>query len=73
MNKKITSKKFNSIIEELVFKNKFTYLEAVVYYSEKNDVEIEKMVKWIDKGMEEKIQLNAELLNYLPKTNSLFK
>ena len=43
-----------------------------MYYCEQNNLEAHTIIKWIDKGMREKIQSNAEDLNYLPKSSSLF-
>jgi hypothetical protein len=72
MTQKITPKKFSIIIEDLVREKRLTHLEAVMYYCEKNNLEAHNITRWIDKGMREKIQFNAESLNYLPKTSSLF-
>jgi|TARA_B100000902_G_C27318943_1_gene923064 hypothetical protein len=72
MTQKITPKKFSIIIEDLVREKRLTHLEAVMYYCEKNNLEAHTITRWIDKGMREKIQFNAESLNYLPKTSSLF-
>mgnify|MGYP001294148844 FL=1 len=69
---KITPKRFSIIIEELVRTKRLTHFEAVMYYCEQNDLEAHTIIKWIDKSMREKIQYNAEELNYLPKTSSLF-
>jgi hypothetical protein len=72
MATKITPKKFSIIIEDLVNTKNLTYLEAVIYYCEQEGLEAHTITRWIDKGMREKIQYDAEELNYLPKTSSLF-
>jgi hypothetical protein len=72
MATKITPKKFSIIIEDLVNTKNLTYLEAVIYYCEQEGLEAHTITRWIDKGMKEKIQYDAEELNYLPKTSSLF-
>ena len=72
MATKITPKKFSIIIEDLVNTKNLTYLEAVIYYCEQEGLEAHTIIRWIDKGMREKIQYDAEELNYLPKTSSLF-
>jgi hypothetical protein len=72
MATKITPKKFSIIIEDLVREKRLTYLEAIIYYCEQNQLEADKITRWIDKAMREKIQYDAEELNYLPKTSSLF-
>ena len=72
MTKKITPKKFSLLIEQLVLTKRLTHFEAVMYYCEQNNLEAHTITKSIDKGMREKIQSNAEDLNYLPKSSSLF-
>ena len=72
MNKKITTKKFSIIIEDLVREKRLTHFEAVMFYCEQNGLEAHTITRWMDKAMREKIQYNAEELNYLPKTSSLF-
>ena len=67
----ITTKRFSKDIEELVKSKRLTYIEAIVYFCEQKDIEPERVVRFIDKGMKEKIQVDAEALNYLPKTNKL--
>ncbi len=69
---RLTAKHFSRIIEDLVKNSQLTYLEAITYYCQKNQLETDKITKWIDPGMKEKIQYDAEQLNYLPKTSSLF-
>ena len=72
MATKITPKKFSVIIEDLVNTKNLTYLEAIIHYCEQEGLEAHTITRWIDKGMKEKIQYDAEALNYLPKTSSLF-
>ena len=72
MATKITPKKFSIIIENLVNTKRLTHLEAIIHYCEQEGLEAHTITRWIDKGMREKIQYDAEALNYLPKTSSLF-
>ena len=69
--KKITSKRFTIIIEDLVRTKNLTYLEAVCYYCEQNGLETNAVTKWISPTIKDKIQYDAEALNYLPKTTQL--
>lgn len=60
-------------IEELVCKHNISYIDAIVMYCEKNNIEIEsfgKIVKTNDM-LKAKLQLEAESLNFLPKSNTL--
>jgi len=68
---KITSKRFALIVDELVRTKHLTHMEAIIYYCEQNLMEPEQVTKWIDRSLKEKLQADAEALNYLPKTSSL--
>jgi len=68
---KITPKRFALIIDELVRTKRLTHMEAIVYYCEQNLMEPEQVTKWIDRSLKEKLQADAEALNYLPKTSRL--
>ena len=71
VEEKVTTKRFAVIVDELVRTKNLTHMEAILYYSEQNMLEPESVTKWIDKCLKEKIQLDAEKLNYLPKTSQL--
>ena len=66
------SDEFNKEIETFVKPKNMSYMDAVIYYCDQKDIEPERITRFIDKGMKEKLQLDAEALNYLPKTRSLF-
>ena len=64
---------FYKEIDKLVINHKLSYMDAIVYFCEKNDVEIETAASMI-KGnfrIKSQIQQEGELLNYLPKTAKL--
>ena len=71
VEQKVTTKRFALIIEELVRTLHLTHMEAIVHYCKQNMVEPESVTKWIDRSLKEKIQADAEALNYLPKTSQL--
>ena len=60
-------------IEEIVSKHNISYIDAVVLYCEKNNIEIESLAKLIKSNtmLKAKIQTEAESLNFLPKSNTL--
>ncbi len=68
---KITPKRFALIVDELVRTKHLTHMEAIIYYCEQNLMEPEQVTKWIDRSLKEKLQADAEALNYLPKTSRL--
>lgn len=60
-------------IEDIVSKHNISYIDAVVLYCEKNNIEIESLAKLIKTNnmLKAKLQLEAESLNFLPKSNTL--
>jgi len=60
-------------IEELVRQLNISYMDAIVLYCEKNNVEIESIGKLIKSNdmLKAKVQIEAENLNFLPKSNTL--
>ena len=71
VEQKVTTKRFALIVDELVRTKHLTHMEAIIYYCEQNMLEPASVTKWIDNSLKEKIQLDAEKLNYLPKTAQL--
>ena len=71
VEQKVTTKRFALIVDELVRTKNLTHMEAIIHYCKQNMVEPESVTKWIDKCLKEKIQVEAEALNYLPKTSQL--
>ena len=64
---------FMQEIDKLVEEAGLEYIEAIIYYCEVNDIEIETDASLI-KGsakMKAKVQFEAENLNYLPKSGKL--
>ena len=68
---KITPKRFAIIVDDLVRTKRLTHMEAIIYYCEQKLIEPDTISKWIDRSLKEKLQADAEALNYLPKTASL--
>lgn len=60
-------------IENYVKNKKITYMEAIVLYSQQNNVEIELIAGIIKKNgsIKSKLQIEAEDLNYLPRHSRL--
>jgi len=71
----ITSKarEFFDKIEALVWQYDIEYIDAIVLYCEKNNIEVESVSSLIKNNefIKSKIQIEAENLNYLPKTARL--
>ena len=70
----MNSKEFSLIIEGVVKdKRPITYMDAIVWYCEENNIEIETTSRLISKSLKEKIQLEATNLRMLkfPKCGQL--
>lgn len=67
------TKEFYEAIENLVWTHDVSYMDAIIMYCEKNGVEIESVVSLIknNDNIKSKIQIEAENLNFLPKTARL--
>ena len=62
----MNSKEFSLIIEGVVKdKRPITYMDAIVWYCEENNIEIETTIRLISKSLKEKIQVEAMNANML--------
>jgi hypoxanthine-guanine phosphoribosyltransferase len=66
----LNSKKFGLIIEDIVKKKRVSYMEAVLKYCEENEIDTGTVSSLINKSLKEKIQIEAENLNLLEKSNT---
>lgn len=62
--------KFSMQIEELVYMKDIPYIDAVVMYCEQTGFELETAAKLISGVLKSKIQLEAEQLHFIPKSNT---
>ena len=67
----LTKQKFGKLIEDIVYKQNFSYMDAVIHICQNNDVELEEVRKFISPIITDKIAAEAMKLNYLPKQNCL--
>lgn len=67
----LTKVKFTKMVEEEVRSSGLSYMDTVVYLCEKNNIEIEDIKKFISPVIAGKIEVEAEKLNFLPKSNSV--
>lgn len=61
---------FSLAIEELVWEKDISYMEAVILHCERTGFEIEIAAKMISGVLKSKIKIEAEDLNFLPKSNT---
>ena len=63
--------RFNSEIEEVVERTKMSYLDAILYHAEENNLESETIASLINISTKNKLREEAESLHFLPKTSKL--
>ena len=67
----LTPTKFSTLIEEMVQEKNLTYMDACLEYCKEKNVEPESLGRLVNKSLKQKIQVEAENLNFLPKSSSL--
>ena len=70
----MNSKEFSLIIEGVVKdKRPITYMDAILWYCEQNQIEVETVGRLISKALKEKIQVEASKANLIkiPETGKL--
>ena len=68
-DKFMTTAKFSQDVEKVAFENEMNYIDAIIFYCEKNEIEIESVPKLISKPLKEKLKYDAQKLNYMKKTS----
>ena len=61
----ITPNKFAILIEELVKTKRLSYIDAILWYCEKNGVDPSDSKKLVNKALKEKLTYEAQSLNLL--------
>jgi len=61
--------RFAQEIEKVVFSENCTYIDAIIYFCEQNNLDLESVPKLISKPLKEKIKYEAMELNFLKKTS----
>jgi hypothetical protein len=68
----MNSKEFSLQIEKLVQERKgISHMDAVLRYCEQNDIDPSTVAPLLTKALKDKITIEAQNLNYLPKTGQL--
>ena len=62
--------KFAENIESLVLENKdMNYIDAIVFFCDKNNIDVESVPKLISKPLKDKIKYEAQELNFLKRSS----
>ena len=65
-----SSKKFAEEIEQTVLENKgMKYMDSIIFFCEKNNVDVESVPKLVSKPLKEKLKAEAMELNLLKRTS----
>jgi hypothetical protein len=56
-------------IENIVANEDMNYIDAICYYCEINNLEIESVTKLVSKPLKEKLKWDAQELNFMKKTS----
>lgn len=59
------------MVETAVRMNGMSYLDAIVWLCEQNNIEIEDIKKYLSPSITENLEKEAMDLNFLPKVNTL--
>jgi len=65
----VSEEKFTEAIEQFVQETQLSYIDAIVEYCDRNNIEVESVSKLISRPLKEKIRYEATELNYLKKTS----
>jgi len=61
----LTPIKFSYEIERIVLQEKMNYIDAILYYCEKENIEVESISKLMTKPLKEKLKADATRLNFM--------
>jgi hypothetical protein len=68
-NEEITT--FSLTIEKIACEKKTSYMDAILLHCEQTGFEVEVAAKLISGALKSKIKIEAEELNFLPKSNTV--
>jgi len=69
-NKKEEAQQFSLMIEKIANEKSLSYMDAVLYYCETSNFEVELAAKLINNAIKSKIKIEAEDLHYLPPSKT---
>ena len=67
----LNKSKFTQLIEKTVVELKISFMDAILYLCDKNDIDPADVNKFISPIIKGKLEAEAMNLNFLPKTNSI--
>lgn len=67
----MSKEEFSLKIENFVSQKRCSYLDAIIIFAEENGIEIESAAQMLNTTIKQKLEVEAQDLNYLPKTARL--
>lgn len=67
----MSKEEFSLKIEKFVSRARCSYLDAIVLFCEENNIEVESAAQMLNTTIKQKLEVEAQDLNYLPKTARL--
>jgi len=64
-SKFLTPIKFSYEIERIVLQEKMNYIEAIIFYCDKDGIEVDSISKLVTKPLKEKLKVYATRLNFM--------
>lgn len=61
----LTPIKFSYQIERIVIEEKMNYIDAILFFCEKENIEVESVSKLMTKPLKEKLKVDATNLNFM--------
>ena len=68
---RITPAMFAKEIERIVTQSKMDYIQAVLYYCEKHNIDLESVPQLLNSQLKQKLEMNGQELHLLPRTSKL--
>jgi hypothetical protein len=65
----LTPIKFSYEIEKIVRRESMNYIDAILFYCEKENIEVESIPKLMTKPLKEKLKVDATRLNFMKARN----
>tara|TARA_A100001011_G_C14255081_1_gene819660 strand:+ start:1327 stop:1536 length:210 start_codon:yes stop_codon:yes gene_type:complete len=67
----MTPKQFSILIDDKVKQKSITHMDAVLEYCEEKNLESDQINHLISRSLKEKIRVDAEAVNLMPKSSTL--
>ena len=67
----LTKTKFSKMVEATVREHRLSHMDAILFLCEENGIEPEDCKKYVNNVIKEKLEAEAQALNFFPKGNEL--